>query len=474
MLFTHLADDLFRPLASPSRAFNAALLLHLHGRVFGDAAEPLRKADLIVAIGEFSTGWSQAEIADDATAPADPIERRSYVYRRLVEAGWLVERRERYVPVVDFDPEARILIEELARIERGETRSYGGAVLEVLGALESAIANPSDRSEALRNAAKAARTFLAHLRGLAGGLRKVEERILREPNVGAALRLYFEEFVERHLVSDYRTLHTRFNPFRFRSRIVREAGGALRDPLTLRALAEGHLREGRAADLASAERSVRADLVEILAIFEGLDPHLDAVAAVVARLERRIAATLRYREPRDSARIERAAAALRAAGAAPAEAFPDLPAPGISLLRPPIGPPQLTHPRMPRRAIESDPLPEIETDPSIEAFVLAKDAFRRRTTVTPERIVAYLDARLAPGRTLRGSDLTVEDVDAFVVFQRLREIDVLFDGSLRGRYRLAPGEGRLANGWIDCPDFVIERLAEPKSRRRPGLASETR
>ena len=39
MLFTRLSDDLFRPLASPSRAFNAALLLHLHARVFGDTAE---------------------------------------------------------------------------------------------------------------------------------------------------------------------------------------------------------------------------------------------------------------------------------------------------------------------------------------------------------------------------------------------------------------------------------------------------
>ncbi len=244
-----------------------------------------------------------------------------------------MERRERYVPVVDFDPEARLLIEELARIDRGETRSYGGAVLEVLGALESAIANPADRSEALRNAAKAARTSWP-ICGARRGLRKVEERILREQNVGAALRLYFEEFVERHLVSDYRTLHTRFNPFRFRSGIVREAGRALRDPLTLRALAEGNLREGRAGDLPAAERMVRTDLVEILAIFEGLDPHLDAVASVVARLERRIAATLRYREPRDSARIERAAAALRAAGAAPKNTFSAMPAPEVSLLRP--------------------------------------------------------------------------------------------------------------------------------------------
>ncbi|MFD1356185.1 Wadjet anti-phage system protein JetA family protein, partial [Methylorubrum suomiense] len=166
--------------------------------------------------------------------------------------------------------------------------------------------------------------------------------------------------------------------------------------------------------------------------------------------------------------------ALRAAGAAPDAAFADMPAPEVSLLRPPIGPPQLTNPRMPRRAIESEPLPEIETDPAIEAFVLAKDAFRRRTTVTPERIAAFLDARLKPGRSLRGSDIAIADVDAFVVFQRLREIDVLFDGALRARYRLAPGEGRLTNDWIDCPDFTIERVAEPKGRRGAPAEAETR
>ncbi|CAO4171894.1 DUF2397 domain-containing protein [Methylorubrum aminovorans] len=469
MLFTHLADDLFRPLASPSRAFNAALLLHLHARVFGDAAEPLRKSELLAAIGDFSVGWSQAEIADDEVTPVDPIERRSAVFRRLIEAGWLVERRERYVPVVDFDPDARLLIEELARIERGETRSYGGAVLEVLSALESAIASPADRSEALRNAAKASRTFLGHLRGLAGAMRKLEERILREPDLSAAFRLYFEEFVERHLVSDYRTLHTRFNPFRFRSGIVREAGRALRDPLTLRALADGNLREGRAADITAAERMVRTDLVEILSIFEGLDPHLDAVAEVVTRLERRISAALRYRDPRDSARVERAAAALRAVGAGEDD-LAGLPLPQVSLLRTPIGPPQLTNPRMPRRLIEYEPLPEIDIDPAIEAFIAAKDAFRRRITVTPERIVAYLDARLAQVKSLRGSDIPIDDVDAFVVFQRLREIDVLFDGVLRERYRVARIEGRVSNGWLDCPDFMIERVPVPATRRRAGKA----
>lgn len=456
MLFSHLSDDLFRPLASPSRAFNAALLLHLHRRVMGGSVEPIRKGELMAAIGDFAAGWSQDEIADDETTPADPVERRSAVYRRLLEAGWLVERRERYVPVVDFDPEARLLLEELSRLDRGETRSYGGAVLDVLGSLESALGNPADRSEALANAARAARSFLGHVASLAGSMRKIEERILREPDQRAAFRLYFEDFVERHLISDYRTLHTRFNPFRFRSAIVREAGRALRDGLLVRALAESFVREGRAPDLPAAEKAVRGDLSGILSVFDGLDRHLEAVDEVVARLERRIAATLRYLDRPDSLGIERAAAALRAVGAA--GEMPDIPA-EVSLLRPPLGPSHLFTPRTRRAPIDNEPLPEIFLDPAVEAFVVAKAEFRRRTTVTPESMAAFLEARLGGGKgaALRGSRIPVEDVDAFVVFQRLRELEVLFDGTLSARYRLSQAEGRISNGWLDCPDFVVER-----------------
>lgn len=454
MLFSHLPDDLFRPLASPSRAFNAALLLHLREKVFADAAEPLRKSELLAAIGDFCAGWAQAQIADDETMPLDPVERRSAVYRRLLDAGWLVERRERYLPTVDLDPQARILLEDLARIALGETRSYGGAVLEVLGALESAIANPSERSEALRNAAKAARAFLAHLRGLTGAMRKVEERLLRESDTSTLFRLYFEDFVERHLVSDYRTLHTRLNPFRFRAGILREAGRALRDDLTIHALAQASVREGRAETLERAERAVRDDLAEILAIFEGLDRHLDGVSDIVARLERRMAATLRYLDRRESARIERTAEALRALGGC--TDVSDAPPPPILTARLPLGGPHLYAPRMRKRPIVIAPLPEPRRDPLVEAFVAAKDAYRRRVTLTPERVVAFLEGRLGAG-PLRASEIAVEDVDAFIVFQRLREIDRLFDGALSTRYRLDRVDGRVSNGWLDCPDFTIER-----------------
>ena len=58
---------------------------------------------------------------------------------------------------------------------------------------------------------------------------------------------------------------------------------------------------------------------------------------------------------------------------------------------------------------------------------------------------------------MRGSDIAITDVDAFVVFQRLREIDVLFDARLGARYAVTRLPERVANGWLDCPDFLLER-----------------
>jgi hypothetical protein len=452
VLFAQLPDDLFRPLASPTRAFNAALLLHLHRRVLG--AEPVRKAELLAEIGDFAAAWSEPEVHGEEPVPPDPVERRAVPYRRLAEAGWLIERRERYVPVVEFDPEARLLLEELSRLERGETRSYGGAVLEVLAGLDSALSDPANRSEALANAARAAGAFLAHVRGLAAGMRKVEERILREPDRARSFRLFFEEFVERHLISDYRTLHTRFNPFRFRASVVRGASGALRDALTVRALADGLIREGRATDSETAERAVRADLVQILAVFEGLDGHLDAVDAVVARLERRIGAAVRIMDAADPGAVGRVAELLRAVGAA--GQAPDV-APDLSPLRPPIGEAHLQTPRARRAPIAIEAVPEPARDRAVDAFAAAKAEFRRRTTVTPQTMAAFVEARLGSEARLRGSGMAIADVDDFVVFQRLREIDLLFDRQLGERYALTHLATRLSNGWIDCPDFLLER-----------------
>lgn len=104
-----------------------------------------------------------------------------------------------------------------------------------------------------------------------------------------------------------------------------------------------------------------------------------------------------------------------------------------------------------------EPLPDIEDDPVVDAFAAAKAEFRRRTTVTPESMSAFVEARLGKAVRLRGSQIVIAGVDDFIVFQRLREIDVLFDAKLGARYALTRLPERVVNGWLDCPDFLLER-----------------
>ena len=82
--------------------------------------------------------------------------------------NWTPARRSRTIEIFlkrpAFDPEASILVQLFAELERGEATSYGGAVLGVLSALEGAAAEPDERSENLRNALRGANAFMAHMR----------------------------------------------------------------------------------------------------------------------------------------------------------------------------------------------------------------------------------------------------------------------------------------------------------------------
>jgi hypothetical protein len=76
----------------------------------------------------------------------------------------------------------------------------------------------------------------------------------------------------------------------------------------------------------------------------------------------------------------------------------------------------------------------------------------------------YVDAKLSDGRPLRGSGIAIADVDDFVVFQRLREIDLLFEGQLADSYAVTHLTERLVNDWLDCPDFIVERRQGARAR----------
>lgn len=458
-LFDILPTDLFKPLASPSRGFYADLLLSLHEKTFGLTADAPRRTDVLYEIAAFQRNWERdnekVRDEDDGQSGLSDEDRARAIYKRLVETGWLIESKDRYIRLVDIDPDAAGLLHVLSSINRGESRTYGGAVIGVLSSLENAAANPQERSENIRNGLKGARDFLSHMRIVSVSLRKLEEFILRRETLHDIFKAFFEDFVQRHLITDYKTLHTKTNPFRFRSRIIHQSNQIASSPLLIQALAEAYASEGRSATVEAGRADVQKDLAEIIAIFDGTENHLAAIDATVSRIEKRILNTARYMDRAGRNAEARLIETIKAISAA---STPD----GFISLKPPhlptslpVGPPHIPAPRRPKPPIQVSELKEAPKDPAFEAFSAAKSEYTRITRVTPKTMFDFVDRVLAGRSEIRGSDISIHTVEEFVCFQRLREIPSLFDGVAATRYELELLPDRIKNPWIECQDFVL-------------------
>lgn len=471
-LFDRLPDKIFRPLAASNRRFYAALLLHLYDRTFGSVGDTPRRVDVIAEIGDFIELYSvtNGPLEEDAEITAEQRRaasreakgqdlRRYFAFAYLVDSGWLVEMRDRFRKLVDLAPEGRLLLREFQKIVSGDTRSYGGAVLNVLGSLETAAANPDDRSEGIRNAWQFSLDFSHHLRTLAAQMRRVEEHVLSQEGLRSLFRAFFEDFVSKYLIEDYKTLYTKNNPFRFRYDILERVRLIEGDPLLLTRLARAYVREGRGAVDAVAEQAILHELQEVYRVFDGIDRQLDVITETQLRIERKIQTVVRYMDRHDGGAIERATQALQKLGGAGIDPAGEIPIdPYLFILDPLLGGDILYTQRAPKRAIGRSRLREVPIDPALQAFHRAKLDYAKRVAVSPKRIQDFL-VRVLEGRTaIRGSEIPVEGVDDFVVFQRLRDVPFMFDGLLAREFQVTLLERRAANEWLDFPDFEIRRL----------------
>ena len=254
-LFGKLPGRLFQLFAGQNRRFFADLLEFLDDEVFGYAGEVIRKTDVLTGIAEFiARSYRDLDLSDEPVEAGmlprerrDADQNRARAFARLIETGWLTLHRDRYRPIVDFDPDARLLLQTLLDIKNERVRSYGGEVVKVKALLDNAMTDPHTQSENVRNAARSARGFMNHLRTVTGRMRKIEETLIRQTNVRDLFGVYFQQHVAENVIADYKRLNTRENPFRFRMQILDTAQDVVGDPVYLHAWAEAYARGGSGA-----------------------------------------------------------------------------------------------------------------------------------------------------------------------------------------------------------------------------------
>ncbi|MEW8309520.1 MAG: hypothetical protein G8D88_20530, partial [gamma proteobacterium symbiont of Ctena orbiculata] len=217
-LFDRIHERLFSPLSGGNRRIFASLILDLyplffdqiHSDVFPSKETVRHEIEERLAAMSFS--WQEED--DKALIQDKDDNYPAIAYRRLLEAGWFEEEIEGYQVRVAVPPAVGTLWSCLMEITRPDQVFYGGIVLSIFNNVQKAIDDPVEQVLALRQAAQEARRFLQHLNTMIYGLKGLLGDISGYDDHRKILSHFFDDFVERILVQDYKRLKTRNNPFR--------------------------------------------------------------------------------------------------------------------------------------------------------------------------------------------------------------------------------------------------------------------
>ena len=476
-LFDRLPDRLFSPLASANRRIYGALLLDLyplffdqiHADVFPSRDTVRQEIEERLAV--MAATWQEEPDAASVPAPVPApaaeteVNPAAQAYRRLLAAGWIEEELEGYRVRVTVPPAVGTLWASLMEVARPDRVFYGGMVLSIFNNVQRAWEEPQAQVLALRQAAREARRFIQHLNTMIYGLKGLLGEISGCDDHRRILSRFFDDFVERILVQDYKRLKTRNNPFRYRQQILQRVRELEYDVERKQALVEGYLEQTGESDSESAWQSINDDIRHLRDCFERLDGHLERVDRFRARVERRVADTVRYLDRTQPGMAARMATLLRGlgprlSGLADGDSTP-LSLPLIDVL--PVGPQSLKEAPRHRHPPEPHPLVSRPLDPEMQARQLALRAYLDRRRIDPRRIALYLERQLAGRSHIDGAAMTIGGVEDFIAFTHVRHLGYLPGaGRLRQAYRVEQRDGVIDNDWVRCPGFSVRR-------RQPGL-----
>lgn len=459
-IFGHLPASIFSVLSSSAKHSYSKLIVSIWREYYSEGRIGVQRKDEIISfIGEQLLRHSEYEDLleglDVVTISQNPYN----VYRRLIDAGWLVESTQGYVPVVDIAPSVNMLLETLSNIETGEAVSFTGQIGSIASMIEGLERNPLERASTLATAAKTARSFQIHVSAVVNSLRNYERTLLSLPDPNQIFARFFNDFVERVLIADYRALKRGNNPFRHRSHVIALIGSMEFDKDKTEALKQGYIEQGLARDDNEAHTKVRQHLHQVERAFDLASEQLDEIDTFRLRLERRINRAMSYANRIDMSNPARLSGLIHKIGTKVKDWDADIPV--LSDLADPCrawGPQFLARPRQSRRLPEAIPLRVEVRDPIITAYDQAKVAYLKRMIITPAKIAGFLAERMRDQPVINACDLEITDVEEALIFQKLRLLPIIGGKTLNSQYELTLHPGKLIEtAWSTCQDFTITR-----------------
>lgn len=215
-LFQRLPERIFAPLASANRRQYWHLLCVLYDKRFGpDAPLPpssgflLREITADIAAAIEHQDWVLEEV--EAT-PQTPLANRAYmVFSRLRDSGWLQVERLGVREVVLMPPAVAHFIGRLIEFAHTGPEFVSGKIRSIEANLKLLLHEDADGAS-LQEAARQSRALLEHIHIASTHVRDLMREIGDIEVTGEFVRRFFDDYVERIFIADYKELRTRDHP----------------------------------------------------------------------------------------------------------------------------------------------------------------------------------------------------------------------------------------------------------------------
>lgn len=427
MIFGALPEDLFGPLAGVDRMAYAEVLKAVHGLMIGEAGfsgylpkEQVRAEidEVLYELGvdELAEGSGAYDSADEVVAEG----KAAHVYRRLRSAGWFQEVHEGFRTYVTIAPEVADVLSTLVRVADQRPVFYTGMVLGILSSLDSVTDDPENKGAAILQAAQDAAAFHAQMQRMVFALNGQFQRFAQKEDPRAWLSSFFDEFIEKFLIADYKTLNTENNPFQYKGRILQRVLDLRHDQSLFDRTATGVASHLRSRSREHIEADLDKALIQLHEVFDGVEEQFRHLERIRFRLEKRAASVVRFLDratPGAAFRLRDQCVRLAAA----ADGLDDGAVLGIRLPlvgRPPVGERSLYKPRRLARPPTPEVIKEAVFDPAEEEYRHRLKEFLDRRSVTPDKIRDYLRENVGESPNRPAEELprtTPEELSVFMV-----------------------------------------------------------
>lgn len=298
LLFERLPEHLFGPLASANRNQYWALLCALHERRFGPDA-PLPP----------SHGFSTREItqdiedellmqevweAEDDEMPETPIGiRANGVFNRLLDSGWFRIDRHGIGWNVTMRPAVSQFLSILVSFAETGPVFVAGKVRSIDLNLQL-VESGEGAGDSLAEAAEQARNLLEHVRNTGTNIRDLMDSMGVEITTAQYVQRFFNDYIERVFIGDYRELRTREHPLSKRPQILRRVEEIYSSEAHRTRLITWYESKRCPGDYGKAERLFERDIQRLLEL-QRIDDYLDRLDDEIRRANKRALAFLDYR-----------------------------------------------------------------------------------------------------------------------------------------------------------------------------------